>query len=156
MKDNNSQIKDIFNKENIFIIEEKIHNKELLFERIAQKAKSMGYVESEKACYEGLVARENEQTTGFQDGFAIPHCKDDTVIKPTLLIFKTQPIEWDSLDGEPIEFSFVLLVPEEASKEHLKILAKIAKSLIDKDYRKKLKKADQQTIYKEVLKKLEE
>lgn len=149
-------IKILFNKENIFFVDETVENKDDLFKLISNKAYTNKYVKSEKECYEGLVYRENMQSTGFQDGFAIPHCKDDTVINPKLLIFKTNPIDWDSLDGEPVDFSFVLLVPENASKEHLIYLSKIAKLLTKKEYRKKLKSADKDEIYELVIKGLED
>lgn len=149
-------LKILFNKENIFFVDETVENKDDLFKLISNKAYANKYVKSEKDCYEGLAYRENMQSTGFQDGFAIPHCKDDTVISPKLLIFKTNPIDWDSLDGEPVDFSFVLLVPENASKEHLIYLSKIAKLLTKKEYRKKLKSADEDEIYELVIKGLED
>ncbi|MCL6573987.1 MAG: fructose PTS transporter subunit IIA [Bacillus sp. (in: Bacteria)] len=145
----------IFEKQNIFLVEEQLENKGQLFQLIAKKASELGYVLSEEACYLGVLERENQQTTGFQDGFAIPHCKSKTVKEPKLLVFKTLPIPWDSLDGQDIVFSFVLLIPEQSAKEHLQVLAKIAKSLIDDEYRQQLKVADEQSIYLQVRKKLE-
>ncbi|MGH1943627.1 PTS sugar transporter subunit IIA [Enterococcus faecium] len=58
-----------------------------------------------------------------------------------MLYVKTEPIPWDSLDRKDITDSFVLLIPEKGAEEHLKILAKIARSLIDGGYRDSLKKA---------------
>ncbi len=145
----------IFCEENVFIIDEQLEEKDQLFKLIAKKANKLGYVHGEQDCYKGLQAREAQQTTGFEDGFAIPHCKDDTVKEPKLLVFKTKPIPWDSLDGQPTTFSFVLLVPEKAANEHLRYLAKIAKSLIDDQYRKELKAADSESIYTKVKQKLE-
>jgi fructose PTS system EIIA component len=144
----------IFSEQNIFMVEEQLENKEQLFKLIAKKASELGYVYSEEECFQGLLARENQQTTGFQDGFAIPHCKDSTVKEPKLLVFKTLPIPWDSLDGQPTIFSFVLLIPTQSEKEHLQYLAVIAKSLIDEEYRQQLKEADEQSIYLKVGEKL--
>lgn len=145
----------IFDQENIFILDEKLENKAQFFKVIANKANSLGYVYSEEDCYQGLLARENQQTTGFEGGFAIPHCKNNTIKEPKLLIFKTLPIPWDSLDGQPTVFSFVLLIPEQSAKEHLQYLAKIARSLIDQEYRAELLVADKENIYLKVSKKLE-
>ncbi len=145
----------IFCEQNVFIVNEQLEEKNQLFKLIAKQASELGYVHSEQACYNGLLAREAQQTTGFEDGFAIPHCKDDTVKEPKLLVFKTRPIPWDSLDGQPTTFAFVLLVPEKAANEHLRYLAKIAKSLIDDGYRAQLKAADTQSIYAKVKEKLE-
>ncbi|WP_241694047.1 PTS sugar transporter subunit IIA [Enterococcus faecium] len=131
----------VFVKENIFINEEPISDKTALFKYISENAKHLNYVLSEQDCFDGLVDRESQQTTGFQDGFAIPHCKNDTVVSPKMLYVKTEPIPWDSLDRKDITDSFVLLIPEKGAEEHLKILAKIARSLIDGGYRDSLKKA---------------
>jgi PTS system fructose-specific IIA component len=147
---------EIFQEKNIFVVEERLENKEQLLRLIAKKAAELGYVHSESDCLKGLKERENQQSTGFQDGFAIPHCKSQTVKEPRLLIFKTLPIPWDTLDGQPVQFSFVLLIPEQSAAEHLKYLAKIAKSLLDDEYRNQLKQGDRQRIYSLVREKLED
>ena len=140
----------------MFLVEEKLENKEQLLRLIAQKAAELGYVDSESDCYRGLLERERQQSTGFEDGFAIPHCKDQTVKEPRLLIFKTPPIPWDTLDGRPVRFSFALLIPEQSAAEHLKYLSKIAKSLLDEEYRQRLKQENRQGIYLLVKNQLEE
>jgi len=146
---------EIFNENNIFIVEDNLEDKEQLFKLIANDAYKLGYVKSNEECFRGLLTRESQQTTGFQDGFAIPHCKDQTVQNPRLLIYKTSPIPWESLDGQAIVFSFVLLIPEESAKEHLRYLAKISKSLIDESFRQRLKAADKATIHQLVCRNLE-
>jgi PTS system fructose-specific IIA component len=146
----------VFGKENVLINDELISSKEDLFKFIAGTAKKLNYVLSEQDCFNGLMERENQQTTGFQDGFAIPHCKNDTVISPKVLYIKTRPIPWDSLDGEDITESFVLLIPEKGANEHLRILAKIARSLIDSEYRSNLKNAKMKSeIFELIANKLE-
>lgn len=141
---------DIFSRDNIFIIDDKINNKTELFKIISTKAFELNYVNSIDECFNGLMFRENQQTTGFQDGFAIPHCKDNTVFNPKILVFKTNPIDWDSLDGKPVTVSLVVLVPENASNEHLKLLAKLAKALIDNDFKEQIKVGNFDTIYKSI------
>lgn len=148
---------EIFQEQNVFLVEEKLEDKEQLLRLIAQKANELGYVHSESDCFRGLLERERLQSTGFEDGFAIPHCKDKTVKEPRLLIFKTHPIPWNTLDGQPVQFSFVLLIPEQSAAEHLKYLSKIAKSLLDEDYRRQLKQlGDRQRIYSLVKNRLED
>lgn len=146
----------VFEKENILISKEPISDKKDLFKYISRNAKHLNYVLSEQECFDGLMERESQQTTGFQDGFAIPHCKNDTVITPKMLYVKTKPIPWDSLDGKDITDSFVLLIPEKGAEEHLKILAKIARSLIDTGYRDNLKKSKTESeIFELISNKLE-
>lgn len=148
-------MENIFDRRNVFEIEENLGSKEAFFGVISKNAKALGYVENEKDCLNGIMERESQGTTGFQDGFAIPHCKNDTVKSPKLLIFRTKPIPWDSLDGSDITVSHCLLMPKDANNEHLKILAKISRSLIDDDYRNKIKAASIDAIYDIVLEKLE-
>ncbi|MDT2760145.1 PTS sugar transporter subunit IIA [Enterococcus xiangfangensis] len=146
----------VFVQENIFINEDPISDKETLFEFIAENAKNLNYVSSKQDCFDGLLERESQQTTGFQDGFAIPHCKNNTVVSPKMLYIKTKPIPWDSLDGKEITDSFALLIPEKGAEEHLKILSKIARSLIDTGYRDNLKNAKTKSeIFELISKKLE-
>lgn len=146
----------VFVRDNILISDEPISSKEVLFKFAAENAKKLNYVLSERDCFNGLMERESQQTTGFQDGFAIPHCKNNTVISPKVLYIKTKPIPWDSLDGKDITESFVLLIPEKGAEEHLKILAKIARSLIDAGYRNNLKNAEKKSdIFELISNKLE-
>jgi fructose-specific phosphotransferase system IIA component len=145
----------IFSKDNIFIIEEQLNSKEDLFKIIAKKAMELNFVESERACFEGILERESQSTTGFEDGFAIPHCKNNTVKSPKLMVFKTKEIPWDSLDGKPISISHCLLMPENANNEHIRLLSKVARSLVDENYRAGLKNASVEEIYNLVAKKME-
>ncbi len=134
---------EIFAEENIFFLEELFTNKDAFLKVVSEKAAENGFVSSKEVCLEGLREREQQQTTGFQDGFAIPHCKNNTVYAPKLMYFKTSPIPWDSLDGSPITDSFALLIPEKAADEHLKYLAILSRALIDDDFRSGIK--DSQT-----------
>jgi fructose-specific phosphotransferase system IIA component len=145
----------IFAKENIFIIEEQLNSKEELFRVIAKEAKALNFVSTEQAAFEGLLERESQSTTGFEDGFAIPHAKTDAVINPKLMVFKTKEIPWDSLDGNPITISHVLLMPKHANNEHIRLLSKVARALIDGDYRTSIKKANKEETYNLVMKKME-
>ena len=129
----------VFNPNNVFFAEENFENNESLFHFIAKKAKDLDYVQSEEECFQGLVERESQSTTAFQDSFAIPHCKSDTVKLPQLLFIKSSAIKWESLDGSDIEHSFALLIPSTGAKEHLKYLAQIARSLIDDNFRHEIK-----------------
>lgn len=138
-------VKSIFQEKNILFTQESFQNKIVFFKYIAKSAYNLGYVVSKEECFNGLIERENQQSTGFQDGFSIPHCKNDTVIAPTLLCIKTTKIPWDSLDGSDIEVSFVLLIPKKSEREHLKYLSAIARSLIDDEFRSNIKKSQSQS-----------
>lgn len=127
--------KELFSEDHIYIDENSTTQDEA-FKFIASIAKKHGYVKSEEDFYHGLKEREKEATTGFNDGIAIPHSKNSTVISPGVFLIKFKnPIEWDSLDGKKITTAFALTIPEDGAENHLKILSTIAKELIDDDFR---------------------
>lgn len=127
---------EVFTKDHIYI-DSKSKTQDEAFKFIASIAYKHGFVKDEVEYYKGLHKREEEATTGFNDGIAIPHSKNSTVIKPGVFLIRFEnPIEWDSLDGELIKTAFALTIPEDGAENHLKILSSIAKKLIDDDFRK--------------------
>jgi nitrogen PTS system EIIA component len=59
-----------------------------------------------------------------------------------------RPIDFESMDGQPVDLVFLLLAPEGAGADHLKALARIARLLRDQDVAKKLRASrDAQAIY---------
>lgn len=102
------------------------------------------------AIYESLIAREKLGSTGFGNGIAIPHCRLEqcTEAVGALLQLNTR-IDFDSLDGEPVDLIFVLLVPQEANEQHLEILKSLAEKLDREELREALRQApDAQTLYR--------
>ncbi len=93
-----------------------------------------------EAFVKNVMARENEFSTGFGEGMAIPHGKCQEVITPTVVVAKlSQGIEWEAMDGKPVQLVFLLAVPQEdAGTTHLRIMAKLAEKLMDDDVVKKL------------------
>lgn len=142
------EAKELFSEDHIYIDENSTTQDEA-FKFIASIAKKHGYVKSEEDFYHGLQKREKEATTGFNDGIAIPHSKNSTVISPGVFLIKFKnPIEWDSLDGKKITTAFALTIPEDGAENHLKILSTIAKELIDDDFRNTvIKETDYQKLY---------
>ena len=85
--------------------------------------------------FEALMAREQLGTTGLGNGIAIPHCRlapCENIIGA--LITLKQPIDFDSLDGKPVDILFVLLVPHEEHDEHVRTLAELAALFNDEDF----------------------
>lgn len=85
--------------------------------------------------FDGLMAREQLGTTGLGNGIAIPHCKlapcQDII---GALITLDEPIDFDSIDGKPVDILFVLLVPREENDEHVRTLAELAALFNDPDF----------------------
>lgn len=98
-----------------------------------------------------VIAREELSTTGIGFGVAIPHGKTDAVKIPSLCFGRcTEKLDWQSLDENPVEAIFLIAVPEEAAKdEHLRILAALARKLMNEDFREELSKIqDKEEIVK--------
>ena len=85
--------------------------------------------------FNALMAREQLGSTGLGDGIAIPHCRVSCCQKILgALITVDNPIDFDSIDGKPVDILFVLLVPEQKTDEHLKVLAGLAELFNDEDF----------------------
>ncbi|CAI8837352.1 MULTISPECIES: PTS IIA-like nitrogen regulatory protein PtsN [Pseudomonas] len=103
--------------------------------------------------FEALIAREKLGSTGFGNGIAIPHCRLKGCQSPiSALMHLDTPIDFDAIDGAPVDLLFVLLVPEAATDAHLELLRQIASMLDRKDVRDKLRSAaSNEALYQVVL-----
>jgi PTS system nitrogen regulatory IIA component len=93
--------------------------------------------------FESLFARERLGSTGLGQSVAIPHGRIKGLKDPVgaLVRLKT-PVAFDAPDGKPVTLVFVLLVPEQATEQHLQILSELAQMFSDRDLREQLASAD--------------
>ena len=86
--------------------------------------------------FDSLFAREKLGSTGLGQGVAIPHgrIKGLKEARGAFLRLAT-PVPFDSLDGKPVSLLFVLLVPEQATEQHLQILSELAQRFSDRSFR---------------------
>ena len=97
--------------------------------------------------FDCLFAREKLGTTGLGQGVAIPHGRHASVKKAVGAFIRTQePVAFDAPDGKPVSVIFVLLVPENATGEHLEVLSKLAGRFSQKAVREALMSADAQEV----------
>ncbi|WAB97201.1 MULTISPECIES: PTS IIA-like nitrogen regulatory protein PtsN [Pseudomonas] len=103
--------------------------------------------------FEKLIAREKLGSTGFGNGIAIPHCRLAGCTSPvSALLHLDAPIDYDAIDGAPVDLLFVLLVPEAATDAHLELLRQIASMLDRKEVRERLRAANSsEALYQVVL-----
>ncbi|HKS14385.1 MAG TPA: PTS IIA-like nitrogen regulatory protein PtsN [Pseudomonas sp.] len=103
--------------------------------------------------FESLFAREKLGSTGFGNGIAIPHCRLKGCSTPvSALLHLEAPIDYDAIDGAPVDLLFVLLVPEAATDAHLELLRQIASMLDRKEVRERLRAAtSSEALYQVVL-----
>lgn len=78
-----------------------------------------------------VFKREKEYTTGVGNGIAIPHGKCRSVQKSAIAFGKSKGgIDWDSLDGNPVHYVFLLAIPNASDGEHLDMLSSLARKLM--------------------------
>ncbi|MBN2427861.1 MAG: PTS sugar transporter subunit IIA [Deltaproteobacteria bacterium] len=86
-----------------------------------------------------LLEREKLGSTGIGDGIAIPHGKLKGLQELIISFGRSQNgVEFDSMDGKPVNLFFLLIAPEESIGIHLKTLARISKLLKNSMVRQKL------------------
>lgn len=91
---------------------------------------------------EALWARERLGSTGFGGGVAIPHGRLDGLRGPVGLVMRlAAPIDYEAMDGRPVDLMFMLLGPEAAGAAHLKALARVSRALRDDGFVAKLRGA---------------
>jgi PTS system nitrogen regulatory IIA component len=82
---------------------------------------------SRNEIFDSLNSREKLGSTGLGRGVAIPHGRLAALVRPVCAFIKLdQPVEFDALDGQPVDLVFALIVPESSTEEHLQILSGIA------------------------------
>jgi PTS system nitrogen regulatory IIA component len=105
--------------------------------------------QNDKAIFEVLLQREKLGTTAVGYGVAIPHGKLPKLTKMFGMFARLdRPIDFEALDGQPVDLVFLLLAPEGAGADHLKALARVARLLRDQDTANKLRAArDAQALF---------
>ncbi|WP_125611889.1 PTS fructose transporter subunit IIABC [Specibacter cremeus] len=94
------------------------------------------------ALFADAWAREQKTATGVPGGIAIPHCRSEAVLEPTLAMARLNPaVDFGAKDG-PADIIFFIAAPAGADNEHLKLLSKLARALIRKDFTAALRSAD--------------
>lgn len=101
----------------------------------------------------GLINRERLGSTGLGDGVAIPHCRLDNCPETFGTLIKlSEPIEFDAIDRKPVDLLFVLLVPSEATDDHLQTLASAAELFSQEKFRDALRNcSSSEELYKTAL-----
>jgi nitrogen PTS system EIIA component len=112
--------------------------KQLLQELSSRAARRTGL--PERVVFDVLLQRERLGSTGLGQGIAIPHGKIPG-LKGIVGIFArlAEPIDFDAVDGEPVDIVFLLLAPEGAGADHLKALARISRLLREESAVEKLR-----------------
>ncbi|WP_031550010.1 PTS fructose transporter subunit IIABC [Oribacterium sp. FC2011] len=113
---------------------------------------------SDKEVYKkGVFAREEESTTGIGEGIAIPHCKSDSVKRPGLAaMVLPEGVEYDALDGEPVNLIFLIAAPNTKDNVHLDVLSRLSTLLMDEKFVSDLRAAKSPEEFLNIIEKAED
>ncbi len=135
------RITDLLKKESISLKAAPSNKAECLEMAISLMEKA-GNISDYKAYKEQVFFRETEGTTGIGDGIAIPHGKCDAVKSPGLAAMVIpNGVEYEALDGEPVDLLFLIAAPNTKDNVHLDVLAKLSRLLMHEDFVSGLKNA---------------
>ena len=129
----------------------RVKNKKQVLQELSVRAGRITGLD-ERQIFDALLQRERLGSTGVGRGIAIPHARVVGLSRIAAVFAQLdEPIDFDALDGEPVDLVFVLLAPEHAGADHLKALARISRVLRDPQTLEKLRAARDRTQLHSVL-----
>lgn len=135
------RIRDLLAAESIQLGGKATGKQDLLDQMVDLMVKS-GKINDVETYRKGVYAREEEGTTGIGEGIAIPHCKSDAVSRPGLAAMVIpEGVDFDSLDGAPVNLIFLIAAPNTKDNVHLDVLSKLSVLLMDENFTNGLRNA---------------
>lgn len=117
-------------KDHIILNSQGSHADEITNEMIDLLVKK-GFVGDKELFKQDVAQREAQSSTGVGEGIAMPHAKSKAVVKPAIVFLRTaKPIEYNAIDGKPVDLFFLIAVPDEGYDLHLKIIGNLATKLM--------------------------
>lgn len=109
----------------------KAANKKQVLQELSERAARVSGL-PEREIFDALLQRERLGSTGVGGGVAIPHGKLTRAARIFGVFARLdRPIDFEALDGAPVDLVFMLVAPESSGADHLKALARIARVLRD-------------------------
>lgn len=117
-------------------------SKKHLMQELAQRAAD-AYGLEPRTAFEALLDRERLGPTGMGRGVAIPHARLEKLDRIVGVFARLQkPVDFDAVDGEPVDLVFALFAPEDAGADHLRALARVSRCLRDQTVCAKVRSAE--------------
>ncbi|MDR2860285.1 MAG: PTS sugar transporter subunit IIA [Elusimicrobiota bacterium] len=125
------------------IVDLKAADKKAAIIELVEKLRETKNVKKTDEIIEVVFEREKLGSTGIGQGVAIPHGKTDVLQEQVgVLGISRKGIEFNALDGEPVNIIFLLVGPVEVAGQHLKALSRISRLFKDKFLRQAIKAAE--------------
>lgn len=150
------EITDLLQKD-AMIMDLKATTKREAIDEMVEKLFEVGAISDREIFKEGIIARENQTSTGLGDGIAMPHAKNAAVNQATVLFAKSSTgVDYEALDGQPTFLFFMIAAPEGANNTHLQALASLSGRLIDPKFVEQLKNVQSKEQVLELFKPIED
>jgi PTS system nitrogen regulatory IIA component len=108
-------------------LDTEITSKKKLLELIANVVAERTQL-SESSIYSNLLSRERLGSTALGQGFAVPHARLDDLDRTLACFFRLkEAVNFEAPDNRPVDLVFAIIIPEEATDEHLVILSSLAR-----------------------------
>lgn len=145
------KITDLLTKDSISI-GESLNSKNEAIDTAVDLMNNLNNIEDLEEFKKQVYRREEQGSTGVGEGVAIPHGKSKAVKEPGLAaITIPDGVEFDSLDGNPVNLLFLIAAPDSDSNVHLQILARLSKMLMDENFISSLVKAKSKEEFLEII-----
>lgn len=117
------------------------HKKDVIRELLDLLDKK-GLITNSGQAFDDIWTREKHLSTGMGHGLAVPHAKSDSVGQ-LIIAFGLHPqgIDFDSLDGKPAHYIFLVMSPRDTSGPHIQALARISRFIKNEQTQQRLLKA---------------
>ena len=149
------KITDLLAKESIKL-NATIKDKDEVLNTMVDLMDKSGKISDKKLYLDAVKAREEEGTTGVGNGIAIPHGRCSAVKQAGLAAMSIKGgVEYNALDGKPVDLVFLIAAPENSGNVHLEILSKLATMLMDDEFVLKLKNAMTTEAFLDIIDKAE-
>jgi len=128
-----------FLDEDLIIFFDKAEDKFKMIEKMVDRALKKGIIMTREPILHKIREREELASTGVIEGIAIPHARTEA-LKDLLIVIGVikEGLDFNSLDGKPVNIVFLIVAPEDAKHEYIQILARISRMCRQEDFRKSL------------------
>jgi len=111
-------------------------------EELSELAAAQDHLHSAEAVCAAVLERENEMGTALEEGIAVPHARFQKLDRPIIAFGRSRTgIDWNSPDGEPTRFIFLVLAPQHSDVQ-VQILAMIVRTMHQAQLREQVLRAE--------------
>jgi len=111
-----------------------------------------GLFQNRETASEAVFTRERTRSTGIGSGIAIPHGKCNAVKELVMALgVAPEPVEFESIDGQPVSIVILLVSPTDQTGPHIQALARISRLMLDQTFKSALEQASSSEVAYQLL-----